>query len=94
MWRIWKYPIPVADDFTLDLPRHSRLLHVAEQDGQPMLWVLVDPGQPEVARQFRIFGTGNAIRPPADGERLDHVGTWLSKPFVWHLFELVESEEA
>jgi hypothetical protein len=87
MKTIYKYPVPIDDDFELDLPVGARLLCVDTQRGVPNLWALVDmdPGLGSETRRFRLAGTGH----PLDDRPLDYVGTFQLHrgSLVFHLFE-------
>lgn len=93
---VWKYPIPVEDTFTLDLPTGAEVLTVANQ-GHPLtgadlhIWALVDPAASPEPRAFRLAGTGHPIDTDAP---LRYVGTviMLSGSFVVHLFEVLAGE--
>ena len=80
---IWKFPVSVADQFTVEMPAGARVLHVAVQDGKPYMWALVDPDQPTRLRMFHIRGTGHPVDPD-----LVYIGSWmeLRGRLVWHLF--------
>lgn len=82
MKTVWKFPIGNQ----VVMPKGAQIVHVAEQDGTvgPVvtMWALVDPEAPAETRRFAELGTGHEI--PDEHE---HVGTWQSGPFVWHLFE-------
>ena len=84
---IYKYPIPVADEPIIAIPRGARILSVDVQHGVPCLWVLVDRFAPEVPHRFRLAGTGHEV----DFEWRDapFVGTVLlaGGALVFHLFD-------
>ena len=86
---IWKFPIPFADTFSIDMPAGAKLLHVAEQHRDVCLWALVNPTAPKEPRYFCIAGTGHPIDTPC--QQLQYVGTFLleSGRLVFHLFEIV-----
>jgi len=84
--KIYKYPIPVQERFTLDLPDDSHILTVQVQDGRPMAWAWVDPNAKVYPRHFAIIGTGQDI--PEDVINASYVGTFQMPPYVWHLFEV------
>lgn len=82
---IWKFPIPVKDQFTLIMPEGAVALHVAMQNVAPHLWALVEVGAPMKPREFRVFGTGHLI-----GDAVGrYVGTFQMNggALVFHLFE-------
>jgi len=82
---IWKYPVPIADTFTLELAPGARPLSVQCQDGAPFLWVLLDPSLGPEPRHFHLLGTGH----PRGARSL---GTFLGTfqlaggTLVFHLF--------
>lgn len=82
--KVWKFPIPVQDEFALDLPVGAQVLHVDAQAGKPCLWALVDPEAPKAQYTFYVRGTGHEV-----AEDLIHVGSFQldGGRFVGHLFE-------
>ena len=86
MKRVYKYEVPINDRCAIMMPVGARLLHLAEQDGAPCLWALVDPVAPVEARHFRLAGTGHDV----DCHILAYVGTVLLRggALVFHLFEV------
>lgn len=86
--KIYKYPIPVADLFGLDLPRGAQPLCVGVQD-VPCMWVRVDtdPSVPVVRRTFRLVGTGHDL---GSAPAFSYIGTFhMPGPLVFHLFEVM-----
>lgn len=81
--RIWKYKCPapgMSED--IEMPRGGRLVHV---DGFEF-WVAF----PEInienreVRTFYTLATGKSYNTD-----WMHRGTWVDRPFVWHLMEKV-----
>lgn len=88
MKTVYKYTVPIQDEFTVTMPEGAKLLSFAAQNGDPMLWALVDPDAGfRTLRVFRLFGTGHTI---VDSETLTYVGTVLvhGDDLVFHLFEV------
>lgn len=90
MRKIFKYAIPVKDEFTLQLPERSVVLCVQVQGavgGLPHIWVECDPTRPLQPRGFRLFGTGHPISESV-GE-IRYVGTFQMDDgeFIGHLYE-------
>jgi len=81
--RIWKFPLPLEDLVEVSMPKDSRILSLACQDGQICMWAKCDPDAPKVTRKFVIAGTGHPL-PFGLGE---FIGTVLMGPLVWHVFE-------
>ncbi|VVB50637.1 Uncharacterised protein [uncultured archaeon] len=82
---IYKYPIPIKDMFSLELPKHRKILSVQYQGTTPVMWVLVDPETPREKVWFDIFGTGH----PMDRWFGEYITTIQDPehPLVWHIFE-------
>lgn len=87
MLTVFKYPVLMCNESTIDMPEGAKLLSFQSQYGEPVLWALVDPTKPNRARHFRLAGTGH----PIDELRtLHYVGTaqFSDGALVFHLFEL------
>lgn len=85
MKRIFKYAVPLLDDFSLDMPKDAKVLSLQKQRGSTQLWALVNDDSPVEKRQFRIFGTGQPIDPD---EVLNFIDTFQVHDLVFHLFEV------
>lgn len=85
MKAIYKYPIAVIDEQTIEIPLGGQILAVQMQNEIPCMWVLVDPQHVIVKRDFRIYGTGQQI-PDSAGL---YIGTFQLRGgmLVFHLFE-------
>ncbi len=90
MITIWKFGVPTADDFTIDMPRGARILSVQVQGERPFVWALVDDEAPHARRHFEMRGTGH---PARDCAALPFVGTFQlhGGALVFHLFDRGES---
>ena len=88
MFKIYKYAIPIEDNFDLELPVGSKILHIASQRDEGFLWALVDPNVHSVKRHFRLAGTGHSIN---EHLYMNYIGTFqmMNGDLIWHLFELV-----
>jgi len=84
--QVWKFPLPIADHFGVEMPDGAKLLSVQTQSCNPCLCALVDPKAPKVTRWFRLAGTGHEIT--ADDAR-NYVGTFqlYDGGFLGHVFE-------
>lgn len=85
MKTVYKYPLTEPLE-TLHLPRSSRIVNVATQDGNPTLWIEQWTELPTVRRTFLSFGTGHAIPEEATyvGTAHDVSGAGL----VFHVYEV------
>jgi hypothetical protein len=81
---ILKYALPFQADTFLDMPEGAEVLTVQVHEGQPILYVLVDPTN-EVRRvRFTMVLTGK----PFDATHAFYVGTFqiMNAGLVFHLF--------
>ncbi len=88
MLTIYKYPLTITDLQVLMLPLGARILSIAGQHGQLMLWALVNPDTDHLQTfHVSIFGTGNPIfELPGPNGFGDFVGTVILDNLVWHVF--------
>jgi len=88
--KVFKYTIPVADIFEIEMPQKSSILTVQEQYGQPHIWALCNPDAPTETRAFRLVGTGHPIRYDVGIDYI-YIGTFQLQrgSFVGHLFEVI-----
>lgn len=85
METIYKYLIPVCDEYHLELPASAKVLTVQVQNDNPYIWVKLDPKASTVERIFRTYGTCH----PINIESLDYIGTFQVRgTLVFHLFEV------
>jgi hypothetical protein len=86
MVKIYKYPVPVKDEFTVPLPVGAKVLSVQMQRRQPTIWALVETEAALQERRFAVRGTGH----DAEGLQFEkYIGTWQMHDgdLVFHLFE-------
>ncbi len=86
MKTIYKYPLSLADEQTLLLPKDAQILSVQFQDAAIYLWALVETLNEKQERRIRIVGTGH----PLTGESnygYEFIATVQLHSFVWHVFE-------
>jgi len=68
---IFKYQMPVLEQFTMTLPAKAEIIRMEDQGGMFWLWAVVDTNAPAEERRFRAFKTGAAM---PDDVRLRYVG--------------------
>ena len=86
MKTIWKYSIPFGNlSAMFALPDGAKVLHVAAQQNDIVLWAEVDSDAPKQLREFVVTGTGYEL--PAG--RLTYLGTaqLVIANLVFHVFE-------
>ena len=86
MITVYKYPVQMQAEFTVDLPRGAEFLSVQVQHGDPQMWFRVDTSREVVRQVFSTVGTGHPIAPELS--RLPYLGTFhLSDgALAFHLF--------
>ena len=89
---IWKFPVEIKDEFSIEMPAGAELLSIQAQRGEPFLWAEVNPEAELKSRKFRVFGTGQPIEVD---EWIEYVGTFQMHDgaLVFHLYEIEEFEE-
>ena len=58
---IFKYQIPVLEQFTLELPAGAEIIRMQDQGGMFWLWAVVNTNSPTEIRRFRAFKTGASM---------------------------------
>lgn len=81
---IWKFPLMLTDEQTVDMPAGASVLSVADQNHVLTMWALVEPSAPLAPVGVRILGTGNPA--PSDQASWTFVGSIHQSAFVWHVF--------
>lgn len=89
--KIFKYPLEIEKEQTIEIPANARILTVKTQGNQIYLWAMVNPDHIPEKRKIRIYGTGH----PVDIENIIYIGTVMteSENFVWHVFEAISIGE-
>lgn len=59
--RIYKYPLPVGDWVSVNMPVGAEPLTVQVQHGRPFLWARVTIDKPPALQFFRTAGTGHDL---------------------------------
>ena len=85
MKTIYKYTIPVTDDFTLKLPKGAKILTFQAQNDTPCIWAVVDDIAELETVHFKLLETGH---PAGNIDPMKYIGTALiaGGALVWHLF--------
>lgn len=58
---VWKFVLDKTDQQIIQVPVGAKVLSVAEQQSEIVLYFLVQPGARKVDRQVFIYGTGHPI---------------------------------
>jgi hypothetical protein len=91
MRSIFKYEVPLADYFSLEMPAGADILTIQVQNERPCLWAIVDKDAPMKTRRFATYGTGWELPPE---EFLGKYAGTVQRNFglVWHIFDLGEDK--
>lgn len=68
---IFKYQMPVLEQFTMKLPAGAEIIRMEDQGGMFWLWAVVNTEAPLEDRRFRAFKTGAKM---PDGVALRYLG--------------------
>ena len=81
---IWKFPIKVTDEVTLEVPEGAQILSIQVQKEVPCLWAKVNPENPKKRMKIRIYGTGHEYQEISGV----FIGTFQMQggSFVFHAF--------
>lgn len=86
-----------AHQYNFQMPFHSHILCVGQQENKVCMWALVDPSNAMEIRRFILHGTGHPVR-----ERERYIGTahitnnldgFVARNVVAHVFENTEDWE-
>lgn len=96
---IYKYQMPVKEQFTLELPEGAEILRVDDDNGMFWLWALVDIRKPDTTRRFRAFKCGAPIPDDVDIDSLEYLGwgaIFVQQELALYIFEEheIKAEEA
>jgi hypothetical protein len=94
MKTIWKYKLPVLDEFHVDIPAGARILTAQVQHNELNLWALVDTEATVIPYNFAILGTGNPIDDSINLLCYRFVNTFqlYEGGFVGHLFQVLSDD--
>ena len=92
--QVWKYNLNVEmGENKITMPYAAENLQVGVDQSHPenyralSLWVMVNPEAQQVERTFLVVGTGF---PLPNNKIMKYIGTVVTKPFAWHVFEMFE----
>jgi hypothetical protein len=90
---IWKYQMPVLEQFTMKLPKGAQIIRVDDQGGMFWLWALVDTNAELETRRFRAIKCG--AKAP-DGVALKYIGfckIFIQQELGLYIFEEMDADE-
>ena len=86
MKTIFKYAVPMSEDFTLHAPKGAEFFSVQLQGNEVQMWARVDPEAPKILHRFGVHGTGHYLNPFT--AKAPAIGTFqlAGGSLVFHLF--------
>lgn len=84
---IWKYPIKVEAQQSIEMPIGAEILCVQMQGEQPCLWAKVSPDGWPRAKTIVIHPTGHEFEDYAGR----YIGTFQMQGgmYIWHVYEAI-----
>ena len=85
---IWKFPLKIEQEQTIQMPTTSKILDVQFQNGELVMWAVVFPDNAKIGTKIFIHPTGH---PVPDMHQKEYIGT-VQTPIgewgitVWHVF--------
>ena len=75
MKAIYKYPIPIKEKYTIELPKDAQIIRTEDVEGLFFLWAIVetDEEHPKEKRCLEFYKTGHPIETSL--ENLNFLGT-------------------
>ena len=88
--KIYKYPLELLDEQTIEIPAHAEFLTVQMQYGKLCVWAIVETNNLNEKEYFLIRGTG--YRMPDRPEHLQYLGTVQQDggALIWHVFRAIK----
>lgn len=83
---IWKYPIPILEDFEIELPEGAQIIRFANENGFLFLWAVVSPDNKLQKRRIRAFKTG-AEMPTENLAFLGYAPIYIQAELMLYYFE-------
>lgn len=86
---IFKYQMPVLEQFTMTLPRGAEIVRMADQGGMFWLWAVVDTNTETEDRKFRAFKTGAKIPDDVELRYVGYCAVYVQAELGLYIFEEV-----
>ncbi len=84
---IFKYQMPIQEQFSMDLPKGAEIIRVADQGGMFWLWAIIDTEAPMEIRNFRAFKTGSSMPAMRDLRYLGFCAIHVQMELGLYIFE-------
>lgn len=87
---IFKYQMPVLEEFSMDLPAGAEIIRMEDQGGMFWLWAVVDTNQPNETRNFMAFKTGAEMPPDVKLKYVGFCAVFVQMELGLYIFEVIE----
>lgn len=84
---IYKYQIPLLEQFVMQLPLGAEVLRMESQGGMAWMWCLVDTRRPKSERRFLAFKTGAPIPDNRELLYCGFVTMYIQAEIALYVFE-------
>ncbi len=84
---IFKYQMPVLEQFTMLLPNEAEIIRMQDQGGMFWLWALVRTDVPDEVRHFRAFKCGGKIPDDLELSYIGFCAVFVQQELRLYIFE-------
>lgn len=89
---IFKYQMPILEQFTMKLPQDAEIIRVADQDGMFWLWAVVDTNAPDEIRKFHAVKCGANV-PDKPLKYIGFCAIFVQQELGLYIFEDMSDED-
>lgn len=86
---IYKYQMPVLEEFEMDLPAGAEIIRVQDMDGMFWMWAVVNTDAPVERRKFVSFKTGAKIPDHLNIRYIGFCAIFVQMELGLYIFEVV-----
>jgi hypothetical protein len=86
---IFKYQMPVLEDFEMALPKGAEILRMEDQGGMFWLWAVVNTGHQNETRKFKAFKTGAKIPTDIELKYIGFCAVFVQMELGLYIFEVM-----
>lgn len=84
---IFKYQMPVLEQFTMQLPAGAEIIRMQDQGGMFWLWALVRTDVPDETRYFRAYKCGGKIPDDLELRYVGFCAVFVQQELGLYIFE-------
>lgn len=86
---IFKYQMPVLEQFAMELPEGAEILRMEDQGGMFWMWAVVDTEAPTETRSFMAFKTGATIPRDVNLKYVGFCAIFVQMELGLYIFEVL-----